>query len=76
MSWKEGFYQAVKEYVNLPEDAVVTHVEEYAGIYYEGCDTCGHGSGQDFEITVSYTLNGKNHSTSIDGKLGDFINSL
>lgn len=76
MDWKEGFYRAIKEYVKLPDSAVITSIEEDAGPYYEGCDTCGHGSGQDFEVNIWYIADGKRNLTVIDGKLGDFINSL
>jgi hypothetical protein len=77
MSWKEGFYQAVKEYLELPEDAVITSIEESSSPYFEGCDTCGYGSGQDFTIEVYYHTDSTPHGyRSVDGKLADFINSL
>lgn len=70
MSWKEGFYKAIKAYYDLPEDAVIISVEDGTSTSY--CSTCG----PDYEVNIVYILNGERHTKYAYGTIYRFLESL
>lgn len=71
--WKQGFYEAIKNYLELPEDAKVYSVVEQTG-YTGACETCYY---EYQEIVISYSLdNGTNVEEIISMSMSDFMNQI
>jgi hypothetical protein len=75
MSYTEELYRDIKGYFGLPADAEITGIDQESS-YTQGCDTCGHGSGYDFTIDFTYTVNGKPQWATRSGSLAEFLVSL
>lgn len=58
-NWQGGFQVALLKWLqrSRPEAyAIVGWEEEIDGYAFEGgCDTCGHGRGEVYELTIRYT---------------------
>ena len=72
---KQAFYDSIGEFAGI--DGKVIHVEESVTADYEGCPTCGHGAGIDFDVDITYIdRDGNTRFKGIQGSLADFINGL
>lgn len=79
MSWRDGFYEAVKNYLETLSYRPYKDIREVTGVDYDGpseyyCDTCGPDPEQ---VLVTYIANnGHVQTATIYISLSDFINSL